>query len=127
DLDGVNGLGAHDFMNLRCDLFSLQLRQRSDYDFTNTVNPADVSIFASLYQTPFKNTSSRCDGQPEFVSTQAASGTSFNIRWDDCGAAGTGLKSFACNSNSGFDRAVVTVTTSSPSLTFSAVQVGFEI
>ena len=35
-----------------------------------------------------------------------------NLSWDDCGAFGTELKTFACNTNSGFDRLVVSAAVS---------------
>ena len=39
----------------------------------------------------------------------SASAEGLNLSWDDCGAAGTSFKQFACNTNEGQDRLVMSV------------------
>ena len=49
-----------------------------------------------------------------FVAPRSARGQDvMNIHWDDCRLAGTALKQFACDTNSGSDRIVVSVRSSS--------------
>jgi hypothetical protein len=128
DLDGVNGVDAHDYLNFLCDKLSNQSRKRSDYDHNGLINGADLLPLLSRIDNELSElTPARCDAQATVIPPVAASLSGFNIRWGSCPSPYAQTRVFTCADEDSDEVLTVTVIAPAGLASIAAAEIDLEI